>query len=782
MSTAADDNPSLPGQGDAGYGLPSGGRESEGVRATRRELERLTLRLQRILESIADAFVMFDREWRFTYVNAEAEKVVGRRRESLLGHVVWDLFPGIRGSQFEIEYRKAVATGEAIRFESYYPNLSRWFSVRAFPSEEGLSVYFHDITREKSREDLLRTSEERFRLVARATTDTIWDWDLETDLVWWNDGLTSVFGIPKEAIPPDSSSWTSRIHPEDLPRVTEGIHAVQESEAHFWEDRYRFRRFDGSYAFVMDRGFVIRDSTGKAIRMVGGLTDLTADVEATRKINEQAALLERARDAILVRELDGTIVFWNQSAERLYGWSRDEAVGRSVETLLYKDPSAFRKATTRVLKDGEWMGEITQICREGRSVVVEGRWSLIRDAEGKPSRVLAINTDITERKRLEAQFLRAQRMESIGTLASGIAHDLNNVLAPILMSIELLKMDISDPETLETVDTIEASAIRGAAMVKQVLAFARGMEGERVPVSARRVVRDIRTIVGETLPKAIRVEEEIPEDLWLIRGDPTQIHQVLLNLAVNARDAMPDGGVLSLRAGNVLIDEHFASMEGSLQAGAHVMIEVTDTGTGIPAAAIDRIFEPFFTTKELGRGTGLGLSTAQAIVRSHGGCIMAMSEPGVGSTFRIYLPADVSAEEEGHVVLLPPELYRGNGELILVVDDEAAIRTITQQTLEAFGYRVMTAEDGSEALAVYARNQEEVALVLTDVMMPNLDGLAAIPALRRMNPKVKIIATTGLRGQGLPGTARADGVLDVLEKPFSAERLLSALREALSNG
>jgi CheY-like chemotaxis protein len=348
------------------------------------------------------------------------------------------------------------------------------------------------------------------------------------------------------------------------------------------------------------------------------------------------------------------------------------------------------------------------------------------------------------------------------------------------MSTELLKMDISDPETLETVRTIEASAIRGAAMVKQVLAFARGMDGERIPVSVPRVVKDIRTIVGESLPKNIRIEESIPADLWLIRGDPTQIHQVILNLTVNARDAMSEGGLLTIHAENILIDEHFASMEGSLQPGAHVVIEVTDSGIGIPPDAIDRIFEPFFTTKELGRGTGLGLSTVQAIVRSHGGCILAISEVGNGSTFKIYVPADAAAVEEGHVTLLAPELHRGNGELILVADDEAAIRSITQQTLEAFGYQVLTAEDGTAALAVYAQNLNEVALVLTDIMMPNLDGLASIPAFRRMNPKVKIIATTGLRGQSLIGRARSEGISDVLEKPFSADRLLSALRAALT--
>jgi len=780
MSSPLDGPPRPQPEREAFRGLSFGTEEVEGIRATRRELEHLTSRLQRILESITDAFVMLDREWRFTYVNAEAEGVIGRRREEILGRVIWDAYPGLEGTIFGSEYRRAASTGDAVRFEGYYPNLSRWFSVRAFPSEEGLSLYFNDITHEKEREELLRTSEERFRLVARATTDTIWDWDLETGLVWWNDGLTSAFGYSKDDIEPDTNSWTSRIHPEDLERVTTGIHAVQEGGAELWEDRYRFRRADGSYAFVVDRGFVIRGSDGRAVRMLGGMTDLTAEQETARKLEEQAALLEIARDAILVREMDGTIVFWNRSAELLYGWSRAEALGKSVETLLYKDPTAFRKAAKTVLSRGEWSGEITQVCRDGRSVVVEGRWSLIRDGAGRPHRVLAINTDITERKRLEAQFLRAQRMESIGTLASGIAHDLNNVLAPILMSIELLKMDISDPETLETVGTIEASAVRGAAMVKQVLAFARGMDGERIPVSMARVVKDIRSIVGEALPRNIRIESTIPDDLWLTKGDPTQIHQVLLNLALNARDAMPEGGALRILTENVWIDEHFASMERALRPGPHVLIEITDTGMGIPADAIDRIFEPFFTTKELGRGTGLGLSTAQAIVRSHAGCILALSEVGRGSTFRVYLPADSSTVEGGLVTLPPPELHRGNGELILVADDETAIRTITQQTLEAFGYRVLIAEDGTAAVAVYAQNQGEIALVLTDIMMPNLDGLAAIPALQRMNPEVKILATTGLRGQGLIERARAAGVIDIIEKPFSAERLLSALHTALS--
>jgi PAS domain S-box-containing protein len=310
-------------------------------------------------------------------------------------------------------------------------------------------------------------------------------------------------------------------------------------------------------------------------------SDLLAAREAHLTIEEQAALLEEAKDAIFVQDLQGRIRYWNKSAEQAFGWSAAEAMGKQVQELLYDDLDYFDAATAGVLRDGAWSGEFTKVTKESREVVLENRWTLLRDRAGKPKAILTINTDITERKKLEGQFLRAQRLESIGTLAGGIAHDLNNVLGPIIMAVDLFKLKLTDANDLELLDTVEVSARRGAEMVRQVLSFARGIEGKKSLVRPPRLLKEVAKIAWETFPKSIVVSTTDSEDAWTVPGDPTQLHQVLLNLCVNSRDAMPMGGRLTLGACNMEIDEQFAAMHPGARHGPHVVLTISDTGSGM---------------------------------------------------------------------------------------------------------------------------------------------------------------------------------------------------------
>ncbi len=504
-------------------------------------------------------------------------------------------------------------------------------------------------------------------------------------------------------------------------------------------------------------------------------------LESDARILEQASLLDKAQDAIIVRGLDHRIIYWNRSAERLYGWSASEAVGGNIREMLYASPEAFLAATQATLDSGEWVGEIEQLTRDRRQKVVEGRWSLVHDSQGNPKSILAINTDVTERKLLERQFLRAQRLESIGTLAGGIAHDLNNVLAPIMMSIDLLRNHITRPGGVEILDLIGASARRGAEMVGQVLAFARGVEGRSIVVDVSQVVGELVRIIQDTFPKNIRVETTIQPDLWMIKGDPTQLHQVLLNLCVNSRDAMPDGGLIRLKLVNFTIDAHYAAMNIEARLGPHVMIDVEDSGHGISREIIDQLFDPFFTTKEAGKGTGLGLSTSQAIVKSHGGFIRVASEPGASARFQIMLPGDAELSVTParlHAV----SVFQGNGETLLVVDDENSIRQITRQTLEGSGYKVILAADGSEAVAAYVAHQDEISLVITDMMMPVMDGQATLHVLRRLAPTLKIIGVSGIGPNGKDSRTEDPAFNHFLRKPYTAEQLLGAIRLVFANG
>jgi signal transduction histidine kinase/ActR/RegA family two-component response regulator len=410
---------------------------------------------------------------------------------------------------------------------------------------------------------------------------------------------------------------------------------------------------------------------------------------------------------------------------------------------------------------------------------IQAAEGIILDDSGQVINVVGVNIDVTARKKLEQQLLQAQRVESIGTLAGGIAHDLNNILAPIMMSIRYLKDTSHDAETMDILETIEESAKRGADIVRQVLSFARGVDGEKIEVRADLLLTELESIVQKTFPKDIRSQFSVPDDVWNISGDPTQICQVILNLCLNARDAMPLGGTLAVGIENCALDQQYAAMNLQAKAGRYVKITVTDTGTGIPPEIIDKVFEPFFTTKELDKGTGLGLSSAVGIVRSHGGIIKVYSELGKGATFEVYLPASDIALDTEIAEAKEAALLRGNGETILLVDDEASILKITRKTLQVSGYRVLTALNGANALAVYLENKEDIAVVLTDMMMPVMDGTATIHALLRIDPAIKIIAASGLKANGGVAKVADPRVKHFLAKPYTAETLLNVLHRIL---
>ncbi|BDI17243.1 hypothetical protein ANSO36C_30450 [Nostoc cf. commune SO-36] len=501
---------------------------------------------------------------------------------------------------------------------------------------------------------------------------------------------------------------------------------------------------------------------------------------AEEKIREQAALLDVTTDAICLRDLNNQIIFWNKGAETLYGWQATEARGKNASELLYDEPSPeIEAALLQAISKGKWQGELTKLTKKGKEILVASRWSLVCDEQGKPKSILSVDTDITDKKHLEAQLFRAQRLESIGTLASGIAHDLNNILTPILAGAQLLplKFPDADERTRHLLEILEINARRGADLVRQVLSFARGVEGKRITLQLRHIIVEVAKILKETFPRSIEISTDVPQDLWMVCGDSTQLHQVLMNLCVNARDAMPNGGTLSIYAENLLIDENYVRINLEAKEGPYIVITVSDTGVGIPKEMLDRIFEPFFTTKDVGQGTGLGLSTVLGIIKSHRGFVNVYSEPGNGTSFKVYLPA-----VEGMETLSPEDLppQTGHGELILLVDDEVAIQEITKTSLEDHNYKILVASDGIEAIALYAQNRDKISAVLMDIMLPSLDGLTAIRTLRKINPQVRIIASSGLMSDNKLSAVAAIGVNTFLSKPYTVNELLLSLQKVLS--
>lgn len=515
---------------------------------------------------------------------------------------------------------------------------------------------------------------------------------------------------------------------------------------------------------------------------VVSLRDISKRVRAEGRIREQAALLDEAQDAILVYNLTQLVVFWNKGAERLYGWRSEEVLGKPARKFLKKqDQLPDEDAWQTILKQGEWNGELCQVNKAGAEIIVKSRRKLLRDEHGQPKSVLVINTDITDKLRLQDQFLRVQRMENLGMLSAGIAHDLNNILAPILMGAPLLRNGASDPADLQVIETLENSAQRGAALVRQILAFARGTGGERQEIHLKEAVGEVLSVVQATFSKSIELVENLSPDLWLINANPTKIHQVLLNLCVNARDAMPNGGTLRLNASNCVLDAIPAKYRTAVAGGAHVLIEVSDTGTGMEADVVARIWEPFFTTKLPQAGTGLGLSTARAIVEEHNGWIEVQTQPGQGTTFRIYLPALQTTPEE-HAHSTHPFVPPARGELILVADDEGPVRDLVSTILTRQRYRVLSARDGIETVTLFSQHRDEIRVVITDVDMPGMRGAVSSRIIRQFNPSIRILAVSGTASLGHKIPEHAEFADAFLSKPFESERLISTVHRLLHSG
>jgi two-component system, cell cycle sensor histidine kinase and response regulator CckA len=500
--------------------------------------------------------------------------------------------------------------------------------------------------------------------------------------------------------------------------------------------------------------------------------------ESQNRNREQAALLDKARDGILVCDLNNCIVYWNQGAERIYGWSAAEATGQDFTQLLFqgRPPVQLQESLRSINERGEWVGELDESTRDGRIIIVQVRATLIRDETGKPKSFLLINTDVTESKQLEEKFLRAQRMESLGILVSGIAHDLDNALAPVLFGVAILRKDSTADEGLLTV--MEKSARHGAELVKQILAFARGTDAKKMPMDVGQILKEMGKVVEETFPRNIRCQLKLGQDLWPVSAVATQIYQVLMNLCINAKDAMPKGGQLTLAAQNAQVGPELATNYPAAKPGNYLCVSITDTGSGIPPAQLAKIFEPFFTTKPVGKGTGLGLSTSSDIIKSHGGFMVVSSKVDEGTEFKFYLPATV--KEHPTILTEEPSLPSGHGECVLVVDDEATVVALAHTALENFGYRVKAASSACEAIARLDDNKKIVQLIIVDLNMPFMSSLTTTVALHKTRNHLKMIVTGGTEKDLSKDMCEQLRVDAFLPKPFTMEKLLKTIHDVLT--
>jgi PAS domain S-box-containing protein len=643
-----------------------------------------------------------------------------------------------------------------------------------------LTAAIHRALKENEERDKRQQAERYSRELAgflNKARDAIVVINLENQITFWNRGAEQLCGWT--AVEVANHTADQLFGPGAAGQIARGLKIT--SEQGEWSGELELPTKAGQTRLVEFRISLINDERGQPQARLAICTDVTKQRQAERRIREQAEMLDQAREAIVITDMAGHVIYWSAGAERIYGWQSDEAEGKTVEELFpgEADMSRMRSAREITRAQGQWHGQFHVNDRLGKPRVVEIRRTLIRDESGRGKAHLSISSDVTEQKRLEEQLAKVQRLENIGLLAAGIAHDLNNMLAPMLIAAPVLREAVTDAHALRMLDLLEQSAARGTALIRQILSFAQGTGGETQLVQLRHLLRDIGLFMAETFPKNIKVEERIAADLWPIMANAPQLHQVLLNLCLNARDAMASGGKLFLRAENCTLDEAAAGVIEGGRSGRFVMLQVEDTGTGVPPEVLARMWEPFVTSKGAGKGTGLGLSTVRGIVSNHSGFIQLDTMRGEGTSFRVYLPAaPVRAAVAGSA---NPESTRGHGELVLVVDDEAPIRALISEMLTRNGYRVLTASDGAEATAFFAKHANEVRLVISDLNMPNLDGAMLTQVLKRMNSDVRVLIVSGLSApmEHRPMFRPEEFNGAFLRKPFKSDELLRKTADLL---
>jgi PAS domain S-box-containing protein len=613
----------------------------------------------------------------------------------------------------------------------------------------------------------LAEGESQYRTLLEEMAEGVIVTDTEDVIQFVNGRMCDLSGFPREEM---VGKLASTLLVPDEERRT--LYRRNERRRQGKSEQYTsvLMRRDGTRFTAVVRAVPHRSDTGAVVGSLALIAPTEGETPAATPPEEDTGLLEKAQDAVFVCDPDDHILFWNRAAAQLYGWTAEEARGKPSAELL-RSESIHRPggAAHTALIEGYWAGELRQQKRDGTVVLVDSRWTLVRDAEGKPKSLLAICTDITGKRELEIYELRARRMEGIATLASAIAADLDRLLTPVMLAVPALAEKAVDDASRQAVALVAVNAQHGLDTANQVLALAENAGAGRGVLDSAKLLNEAVRSLTESLPKSIQLETSIPRSLWPLPGILSQLQQVVINVCTNGREAMTDGGTLRVTAENLLIDAQAVATIPHALPGKYVLITIGDTGHGIPAEIIGKVFEPFFTTKPPGRTTGLGLSTAAAIVRNHKGFMNIFSEPGEGTIVKIYLPAEERREGE---IDAAPSL--GNGELVLVAQQQASLRDLMKKILDAHGYDTISAADGAEAVVLFRKHQETMRAVIIDFDMPYMDGSMTIRVLQGTNANVNIIAT------GESASREPVNVFRVLPKPFSTPLLLSAVRDAIS--
>ena len=807
-------------------------RDVTAAHAAEARLTQTSRRLDAILNNTTMAVFLMDERQHCIFANAAAEKMTGYSFSELEGRPLHDMVHHKRpdGSHYPLEEcpidrafpARAQMQGEELfvaRDGSFYPvafTASPVLDPSGIP--KGTVIEARNIAEQRGRDAEHRETAERYRLAARATRDAIWDWNLQSNQVQWNEAVRNLFGYAADEVGPDGEWWIAHIHPEDQQRVADGIHAVIHGDGSTWSDEYRFLKVDGSHVYVFDRGYVIRDEAGTATRMIGAMLDMTERRRAEALLRESSERFRAAVDAV-----QG--ILWTNDAE---GRMSGEQAGWSALTgQRFEDYQGYGWSKAVHPDDAQptieaWEAAVAErrmFIFEHRLRRCDGEWRLFSvravpafAANGEIREWVGVHTDVTdqraveealrtlnetleerveqavrEREAAQEALRQSQKMEAVGQLTGGIAHDFNNLLTVVVGNVDLalrsLRAAGGDPRAERALAGALKGAERAAALTQRLLAFSRRQPLSPRPLDVDKLVLGMSDLLHRSLGEIIKLEIVTSPGLWRIEADPNQLESSLLNLAVNARDAMPGGGVLTVETANARLDDAYAVQHAEVAPGQYVCIAVTDTGSGMPRELLEKVFEPFFTTKEVGKGTGLGLSMVYGFVKQSGGHVKLYSEEGKGTTVRMYLPRMLSeAEPEADIEIGPGLEVSRAAESILVVEDDDDVRAYTVNVLRDLGYRVLEAHDGASALRLLELQNNPIDLLFTDVVMPGMSGRELADAARKLQDDLRVLYTSGYTRNAIVHGGRLDAGVEMIAKPFTADALARKVRDMMDRG
>lgn len=769
-------------------------RDQTNERAAEKALRESEERFRLAFHNANIGVCLVDAQGRLIRVNNQMCEILGYTQSELEGLSVNDITHS-EDLDFSTDFIGRASSGEidSGEFEKRYIHKDGYLvwgrvSSSIVRDESGAAKYFichlRDITRRKKAEERLLRAKDQLQLAIEASGVGLWDWKVKTGEVWLNERWAQIIGYRLEELQPiDDKTFVRYSHPEDLNKSAEALEKHFRGDKESYECEARMLHKSGQWVWTSIRGKVVQwDPDGNPVRITGTLVDVTERKLGELSHRRLSTAVEQAAEAVVITDDAGNIQYVNPAFEKITGYTREEVLGEKPSLFtseMYDE--AFLNALSETLARGDsWAGRLQKKRKDGSPYEEDVTISPVRDSVGNITNFVAVERDITEEVLLQRQLIQAQKLEAIGTLAGGVAHDFNNLLQVVLGYSELILSDDGlDGRHRDDLKKIHQAAGDGADLVKRLLTFSRKAEANPKPLNLNLQIDKTKKMLSRTLPKMIEIQLILADDLATIYADPVQMEQILMNLAVNSRDAMPDGGRLVVETRNVHLDEDYSHVHLGAKPGQYVLVTVSDTGTGMDKETLEHVFEPFYTTKGPGEGTGLGLAMVYGIVKQHNGHIMCYSEPGKGTDFKLYFPAvvrEIETQKEPSRSLPP-----GGTETILLVDDENLLLELGQRILTRAGYTVLTARNGKEALEVYQKEGNRIALVVLDLMMPEIGGKRCLEELLKVNPEARVLIASGYSLNGSTKATLKVAAKGFVAKPYDVRQLLETVRDVLDS-